>query len=150
MFVAFSMTPGTATAVSAVFGSTTLGIEIPTGQSLARVVVSNSSTAPELRPSISGQRTVSDPVVVMAAGEAGQSNVSWLSSPAKISITFHGDGVDTQLAQMYTYVDDQLQPLVTVIVDNGDGTFTAVAQTNAMSMYFVGAPGVDAPTNHTR
>jgi len=81
------------------------------------------------------------------ATDAGGNAIHDLSAPLTISIRFTPpSGINAMLAQIYT-VDSfgNSEALATQVTANGDGSFTAIAQTSHLSPFEIFAPGVGTP-----
>jgi len=137
--------PGTPVVVTVV-ASATVSVWIPPESTpIAQVVVTAPSVTPTIVP-VSPQYQPILAIQIQATGANGQP-VSQLSAPATFSIRFT-PSADTNalLAQIYG-VDQNGQPerLATHVVSNGDGTFTATAQTSFLSSFVMFAPGLGTP-----
>ena len=129
-----------------VVASATVSVWIPPESTpIAQVVVTAPSVTPTIVP-VSPQYQPILAIQIQATGANGQP-VSQLSAPATFSIRFT-PSADTNalLAQIYG-VDQNGQPerLATHVVSNGDGTFTATAQTSFLSSFVMFAPGLGTP-----
>ncbi len=86
--------------------------------------------------------TIPGASVVVNASDSGGNPVTRLNVPVDVSLTFGSSpGLNTNLAQIYTIdLTGAPQSLVTKIVSNVDGSYTADAQTTHFSPFVVYAP----------
>ncbi len=112
--------------------------------SIAQVVVSEPASTPVVNPSNGSYEQILA-ITIDATDDSGK-EVHQLAVPATISITFTPlPGTNPSLAQIAT-VDSSgnTEILATQIVNNGDGTYTAIAQTPHFSSFTLSAPSAGA------
>ena len=108
--------------------------------SIVRVVASVPSTPVQIDP-VNGEYQQFLTILVQAT-DAGGNEVHQLTVPATISITYRpAPGTNPSLAQISTLdLNGNVQVLSTQVVSNGDGTYTATAQTPHFSTFALSAP----------
>jgi len=108
--------------------------------SIVRVVASVQSTPVQIDP-VNGEYQQFLTILVQAT-DAGGNEVHQLTVPATISITYRpAPGTNPSLAQISTLdLNGNVQVLSTQVVSNGDGTYTATAQTPHFSTFALSAP----------
>jgi hypothetical protein len=144
--VIIPVTPSVSAVVTASVGANLVQVQVPASDGISQIEL-NVAPPPAITPSDPDLQPVPGAsIVVSASGNTGE--VHALNEPVTITIQFSPPpSVNPAFAVIYTFACDgcAAEALATTIHPNGDGSYTAVAETSHLSPFVVFASNVGTP-----
>jgi hypothetical protein len=133
--------------VTAVIGSSELGVDIPAGNPIAQLVIATPTATIAVTPIEPQMTPLPGTALELSAADNSGQPVHQLAQPVTITISFRSPaGVNPLAAEIYTIdVNGQTEELVTTVQPQGHGAYAATATTSHLSPFVVLAPAFANP-----